>query len=568
MNELHEQFVAEARELVQQASDDLIALEREGASVERIDRIFRAFHTLKGSAGVVELPPMSLMVHAAEDLLSAIHAGRLEPTSAIVDQALACLDQVSRWVDDFEAQEALPSRAGEDARAMAERLRDLLSEEPSIGRGQSKANAASALATEGRLPEWVSNLISSPRASIPPVEELPANLLALSYEPRGGCFFDGDDPLQLMRQVPNLLAFQIEARDTWPPLADLDPYACNLRLRCLSAGDRAGLSSIFRLVPDQVRIFDVPSSALRPEPSARGDADTATLVWTVVEEQRRMLRAPGRGGDTVGRIGAAARAAANALRHGGRLELAERVELAGATATSQEDAADLLFTLDEVLDQPSPHARTADGEVARSGELAGPAIEGPERSAGRSLRVDESKIDALINLAGELIVVKNGFAHLARGLEAEIGGRDLARAVRRNHDAIDRLAGEMHAAILQLRMVPVGQIFRSFPRLVRDMSRQLDKEVVLVTHGEATECDKTIVDLLFEPLLHLVRNALDHGIERPEQRRSAGKPEIATITMQASRAGDRLVVEVIDDGLGIDPAIVRRKARERCNGRP
>ena len=100
------------------------------------------------------------------------------------------------------------------------------------------------------------------------------------------------------------------------------------------------------------------------------------------------------------------------------------------------------------------------------------------------------------------------------------------------------------------------------------MSQRLDKKVRLVTRGETTESDKAIVDRLFEPLLHLVRNALDHGIESPEQRRAAGKAESATLTMQASRVGDRLVVEVVDDGRGIDPAIVRRKARERGAASP
>ena len=185
------------------------------------------------------------------------------------------------------------------------------------------------------------------------------------------------------------------------------------------------------------------------------------------------------------------------------------------------------------------------------------------RPASRALRVDEAKIDALIDLAGELIVAKNGIAHLAKRLQDEVGDHELARVVRREHDAIERLTGEMHAAILQLRMVPVAQVFRSFPRLVRDMSHRLEKNVRLVTVGETTESDKAIVDSLFEPLLHLVRNALDHGIESPEQRRTAGKAESATITMRASRAGDRFIVEVIDDGRGIDPAAVRRRALER-----
>jgi two-component system chemotaxis sensor kinase CheA len=135
--------------------------------------------------------------------------------------------------------------------------------------------------------------------------------------------------------------------------------------------------------------------------------------------------------------------------------------------------------------------------------------------------------------------------------------------MRHEQETIERLIGGMHTAILQLRMVPVARVFQPFRRLVRDMARRLDKQVGLVTRGETTESDKTIVDRLFEPLLHLVRNAVDHGIESPEQRRAAGKPEEAVIRMEASRLGDRFVVEVSDDGSGIDPAIVRRKAGER-----
>ena len=148
-------------------------------------------------------------------------------------------------------------------------------------------------------------------------------------------------------------------------------------------------------------------------------------------------------------------------------------------------------------------------------------------------------------------------------MEREVDGHDLARAIRGKHETLERLAGELHAAVLQLRMVPVAKVFRSFPRLVRDMSQRLDKHVVLVSRGETTESDKTIIDLLFEPLLHLVRNAVDHGIETPEQRRSTGKPQEATVTLAASRTGDRLVVDVIDDGRGIDPVVVRRKAAQR-----
>ena len=550
MNALHEQFVVEARELIHQATDDLIAAEREGFSPERVDRVFRAFHTLKGSAGVVDLPAMGLALHAAEDVLAAISAGRVASSPGLIDDALACLDQVLGWVDAFESHQALPPRAGEDARTMAERLRKRLS----APAGALPARSA-PIAAEPALPDWATRLVASWRERVRPEVSVPSQLFALTYEPLAGCFFNGDDPLELMRRVPNLLAFHIEAREAWPSLGDFDPFACNLRLQGLTSATREELAALFRLVPDQVRFFEIPASVLRAEPVVRPAlSDAAMLVRAVLEEQMHVLRAAAPDEDHTGRFGAAARTAANALRHAKRHPWAQRIESAGAEALSRSEASPLLLAIDEAL--------SAVGD--ESSEPASGQDDGTQPRAGsRSLRVAEARIDALIDLAGELLVVKNGFAHLARRVETEIGGHDIARLMRSQHEAIERLAGELHGSILQLRMVAVAQVFRTFPRLVRDMAQRLGKDVNLVTRGETTECDKTIADLLFEPLLHLVRNALDHGLEPAVARSAAGKPKTGTITLAASRTGDRFVVEVSDDGRGIDPAVVRRKASER-----
>jgi two-component system chemotaxis sensor kinase CheA len=549
MNPLQEQFVAEARELVHQASDDLIAAEREGFSAERVDRVFRAFHTLKGSAGVVDLPAMGLTLHAAEDLLAAIQAGRLAAVPAVIDQVLACLDQVSAWVDDFEANQVLPPRAGEDARTIADRLRALAA----APTAESAADTTAPNATPA-LPDWAKQLVDTYREKIPraALSEVPA-LFAVSYEPRADCFFNGDDPLELMRRVPKLRALHIEPRQPWQPSADLDPYSCNLRLQAISAGTQAELATVFRLVPDQVRIVAIASDA---PPSWDGTVDESDLrlVEAIVNEQKQVLQAASRREDNVGRFGSAARTAANALRHGRRDHWAERIERAGAVAVAESDATLLLSAINEAL------SAFAGGETEEPSALGS---EAPARTTSRLLRVDEAKIDALLDLAGELLVVKNGFSHLVKRAEGQDSERDFARTMRGQHDTIERLVGELHSAILQLRMVPVAQVFRSFPRLVRDMAHRLNKNVTLVTHGETTESDKTVVDLLFEPLMHLIRNALDHGIETPDQRHASGKPEVATITLQASRTGDRFVVEVGDDGRGIDPAAIRRKAAQR-----
>jgi two-component system chemotaxis sensor kinase CheA len=558
---LHEQFVTEARELIRQATDDLIVLERDGASPERVDRVFRAFHTLKGSAGVVELPTMSIMLHAAEDLLASVRQGALGSGPDIIDVALACLDQVSRWVDEFEATGALPGQAGEVGRVLAERLRSFLS----VGTGPRQPESAAPKSTvgiEAGLPTWAVRMIAAERDAM--ASRMPKHasaVSAISYQPIAGCFYNGDDPLQLMLQVPDLLAFHIEPVGPFAPLSDIDPYACNLRLQAISAGDRDEIARIFRLVPDQVQITGISSAAFPATPPVAGDADQS-LIRMVIEAQCELLRISDRvNDDFAGCAGAAARVATNALRHADHPQLADTVRRAGIMTLAQQDVGPLLTTLEQALvalvETPSP---------ATAEDFSGLSARAPsatERPAERVLRVSEAKIEALVNLAAELVVAKNALTHSAKRIEQDFGGQEAARSIRRNHDAIDRLVVELHGTILQLRMVPVAHVFRSLHRLVRDVSRQLGKNVGLMTSGEAAEADKTIVDRLFEPLVHLVRNAVDHGIESPAQRQEAGKPETAAISIEASRIGDRFVIEVTDDGRGIDPAVVRRKASEK-----
>ena len=552
MSALQEQFVTEARELIRQANDDLIALEREGTSRDRIDSVFRAFHTLKGSAAVVELPAMSLVMHAAEDLLAVVRRGELSVNVDTFDQVLACLDLVSRWVDQFEGSGSLTVQADEDGRAMMERLRSFLPRQSASSTRKSESAASETL-----LPEWASILIAAERDAL--TSRLASNksaIFAISYEPIAGCFFNGDDPLQLIRQLPDLLAFRIEPRDPFPPLTDLDPYTCNLRLEAIAAGEHNEIRKVFRLVPDQVRIAAIPAEALPARVSDTNDWK-GVLIGKVIEAQVELLRVPDRRDDFAGCIAAAARSATNALRHGDYSQLEATVEQAKTLALYQRDPTPLLAALEQAAVDVAAPLIGAGVVDARN------LTDGPQQPTQRVLRVSEAKIEALVNVAGELVVAKNALAHSAKRVEEEFSGRGVTESIRRDYQAIDRLVLELHGMILQLRMVPTGQVFQSFPRLVRDISRQLGKKAELVTRGDGTEADKTIVDRLFEPLVHLVRNALDHGIESPTQRLAAGKPETATLSIEASRMGDRLLVQVSDDGRGIDLNIVRQKASEK-----
>ena len=244
-----------------------------------------------------------------------------------------------------------------------------------------------------------------------------------------------------------------------------DPYSCNLRLQAISAGTQAELATVFRLVPDQVRIMEIPPDVV-PRPTRDAVAHGDASGWSRRHRRAKTSSPRGQGGENhAGRFGAAARVAANALRQAGMANGRSGSSAPEQQAVSQSNSRRFY---------PPSTKRCRRSPKDDPDELSAPASEAPARAASRLLRVDESKIDALLDLAGELLVVKNGFAHLAKRVEGELGGHDLARAIRGQHDAIERLASELHAAVLQLRMVPVAQVFRSFPRLVRDMSQRLE----------------------------------------------------------------------------------------------
>jgi two-component system chemotaxis sensor kinase CheA len=183
--------------------------------------------------------------------------------------------------------------------------------------------------------------------------------------------------------------------------------------------------------------------------------------------------------------------------------------------------------------------------------------------ARRTLRIDAERIDRLSDLADDLVIAKNGLALLAAQAEELAGGQALSQALRERQAQLDRLVGDLHATVGKVRLAPLGPMFGRLPRLVREIARSLGKTVELEIAGGEVEVDKAIVDGLFEPLLHVLRNALDHGVEPAEARRAAGKPEAGVIRLAARTEADQLVIEIADDGAGVDPARVRDVAVRR-----
>ncbi len=435
MDELLHQFILEARDLVQAAIDDLMALEVEPGNAGRLDSAFRAVHTLKGSTALFDLAPLHSALHAAEDNLGRVRSGAARLDGTHIDAICAILEWFDQCVDDLEARGIVDP----DRLQQAIALQQALTGDAEPLHEPAEINSA----------EWAV-LLAAQSDTIATV--------ALRYRPHPECFFSGDDPLALIARIPQLTHLSIQQRDPWPTPEHFDPFRSNLHFDALSAAPIAEVEAIFRLVPDQVEIVPLSRAS-----------------------------------------------------------------------------------------EPSAEPAQAEGRF----------------DAKRSLRVDPARIDTLLDLVGELITTKNGMAELGTMASELPGGAELARSIAAAQKNLDRLSGALYGGVLQTRMVPLAQAFHRLPRMVRDLSRRLGKDVHLQIDGDAIEADKTIVDELFEPLLHLVRNAMDHGIETAAERTAASKPAAARIDLQVITEGDTILVSLSDDGRGIDPAAVRALALQK-----
>jgi two-component system chemotaxis sensor kinase CheA len=202
-------------------------------------------------------------------------------------------------------------------------------------------------------------------------------------------------------------------------------------------------------------------------------------------------------------------------------------------------------------------------DVPASSRGAPSSVEAVPDVASKTLRIDVDSIDALATIADEIVIANNALAHLASQARGGLAGEALIQGLAASHQALDRLSGALHRAVTRARLVPLSSLFRRFPRLMREIAAKLGKDLDLAVEGGTIEVDKSLVDGLFEPLLHLLRNAADHGIEPPAARRQAGKPPRGRIALRATRDGGQVAIEIADDGRGIDPARLRHAVRAR-----
>ncbi|MCJ2091944.1 chemotaxis protein CheA [Methylobacterium sp. J-072] len=304
-----------------------------------------------------------------------------------------------------------------------------------------------------------------------------------------------------------------------------------------------------------------PAPAPQPAPQADPRQE---LARSVLASQHRALEQAGYDADRLASVGTVV---GNVLLSLGRDADRTAIQAAFEAAREARSVAPVLSALSAVLDgaplQRTEAAPALPDALPPAFEEVAPVAGAKEpegRIAPKSLKVDQAKIDLLMNLIGELVVSKNALPFLAKRAEETYASREMSREIKEQYAVIDRLAQEMQGAIMQVRMLPVSEIFDRFPRLVRDLARKLGKRIDLALEGEDTAADKTIIEALGDPLLHIVRNSLDHGLESPDERRAAGKSATARILLKARQEADSVVIEVQDNGRGIDPVRIRAAA--------
>ncbi|MCC6248825.1 MAG: chemotaxis protein CheA [Rubrivivax sp.] len=525
-----EGFLAEARELMQAFESALLVMETDPRDAENLNAAFRAAHTIKGTAGLFGCDAVAAFTHEVETLMEGLRAGQLEVSADISAALLESLDQIGALLDEVNLAEGSPAVAARSAE-LAARLRVLAGATPP----QATATASSAVD-------------AAPAHDARSDSDTGAACWHLSLRFGADALRNGLDPLAFIRylgSLGDLRAVRLLDGDV-PALAALDAESCHLGFeirfdsRAHPATDRAAIEQVFEFASEDAAVGILPPDANAADYEALlaersgGDVERAAALRAVWQE----IGVPAVAGDN-----AATTTAAQPMPSAAPPPLppAAKLEPAPAPAPPQP-AIDRRqhITTDRRENEPDRRDGVRD---RRSGDDT------------RYVRVRADKLDRLIDTIGELVIAGSGAQSAA-----------LAATVPAVLEAAERvcdLVEEVRDGALSLRMVPVGETFARFHRVVRDVSKQLGKEVELVLTGGDTEMDKAMVDAIADPLTHLVRNSLDHGIELPAERLAAGKAAAGRLALHAYHEAGAIVIEVSDDGRGLARERILAKAVER-----
>ncbi|NPY20687.1 chemotaxis protein CheA [Pseudomonas aeruginosa] len=477
--EILQDFLVEAGEILEQLSEQLVELESRPDDMDLLNAIFRGFHTVKGGAGFLQLNALVECCHIAENVFDILRKGERRVSSELMDVVLQALDTVNAMFDQVREQSE-PTPATPELLALA-RLAEPEGAEPA-------------------------EPVQAPPAAVPPAEpaappEAPAQ--SASSDITDDEFEQLLDALQ-GDEAPASAVAEAPAAPAGDEISDAEFEALLDQLHGKG-----------KFVPPAVSAepAQVPAEAVEPAAAAAGDDISDDEFESLLDE----LHGKGKFDGASEAVAAAAAVAKN---------IAAKSPAAKPVAPAKAAAA-----------RPAAPDRPAASE------------------AETTVRVDTARLDEIMNMVGELVLVRNRLVRL--GLNS--GDEAMAKAVAN----LDVVTGDLQMSVMKTRMQPIKKVFGRFPRLVRDLARNMKKEINLELVGEETDLDKNLVEALADPLVHLVRNAVDHGIESPEEREAAGKPRVGQVVLSAEQEGDHILLMITDDGKGMDAEVLRNKAVEK-----
>lgn len=496
-------FIAESRELLEDMESSLLSLETTDEQTELINSIFRAAHTIKGSSGLFSLDHVVAFTHVVENVLDRVRSGNLSIGADLVATLLLCCDHIKSLIDGVES-----GQTEDDAESTAAGAPLLAKLHAVLG---SPATSSAALVSE---PETDTTQRIEGKGTGSDYWHI-----SLQFGPE--VLRLGMDPLSFLRYLNTIgrIVDILTLPDKLPEPAAMDPEVCYLafELEFDTQADKTSIERAFEFVRDDCKLRIVP-------PNSR------------VEEYIRLINGSP---DIAERLG-------ELMVRCGALT---RQELAAALDT-QADSVPTRPLGSILVEQQAVASEVVDAALQKQKQ-----VKEVQAQESRSVRVDADKLDHLINLVGELIIAGasvNVIAHKARVIELEEATSKLSLLVE-----------EVRDSALQLRMVKIGATFNRFQRVVHDVSRDLGKDIALVIDGEETELDKTVVEKIGDPLMHLVRNSMDHGIESAELRQARGKLTQGVVKLNAFHDSGAIVITVEDDGGGLKRDRILAKAVER-----
>ncbi len=529
-------YVDGSRENLDMMDKFLLALEQDPSNLEAVGEIFRAAHTLKGMSATMGFEKVAHLTHEMENILDQLRNHKSDVTPAIIDVLFETFDVLRILVND--SIEATDSNI--DLNQIIQKLADAPKGKTSPGKDEPVSVESTAGVSAAATGADDQAQLSIDLADIT-MNEFEQQLLLEAHQrgskillivitlvqdcllkaPRAFMVTRGLEELgfEIIKSVPDTKDIEEEKFDLsfkMVILGDAEPEQLKYAIESISEIETVKITS---LTPDNFSSVETAPLPAKPEPvatpSAKPQAGTrrpATQAPAAKDEKQ--ARQPEAG-----------------------------VSPPPRRATPPAPAA------------PAPAAKVPVIAAGKAAEQAvKPAVVADKRSS-QTVRVDMRRLDELMNLVGELVINRTRLA--------DIGAAHKLKDLNETLTRVSQISSSLQNVVMQVRMVPVEQVFDRFPRMVRDLSKKLNKKINLVVEGKETEMDRTVIDEIGDPMVHLIRNAIDHGIEMPEERVARGKSEVGTITLVARHEGNNVLIEVIDDGKGVDPTIISRLAIER-----